>query len=183
MCGQTRQQKKEEEKNNNNKSAENRTEENATIADIHMDQLGEVVGYQSVNDLPAASEVSRSFRLLAESAIDDWINEYFYLNPTQAEHNASRALLDQIQSGEDGDVLARQDNESITRGSLGTLDPGAWLNDEIIAFYLKHCLANRDERKCLHESRERRQAFFSSYFFDHLYENLDNNRRRRRRYN
>ena len=65
------------------------TEENATIADIHMDQLEEVVGYLSVNDLPAASEVSRSFQLLAESAMDDWINEYFYLNPTQAKHNAN----------------------------------------------------------------------------------------------
>ena len=115
--------------------------------------------------------------------MDDWINEYFYLNTTQAEHNANLALLDQIQNGEDGDVLARQDNESVTRGSLRTLDPGTWLNDEIIAFYLKHCLANRDERKCLHESRERRQAFFSSYFFDHLYDNLDKNQRRRRRYN
>ena len=74
-----------------------------------MDQLGVVVDYLGVNDIPATSEVSRSFQVIAESAVDDWINEYFYLNTTEGEHNSSLALLDRIQNGEDGEVLARQD--------------------------------------------------------------------------
>ena len=96
--------------------------------------------------------------------MDDWIDEYFYLNTTGGDHNANLSLLDQIQNREDRKVLARQDNERVTRGSLRTLEPETWLNDEIIVFCFKYCLANRDGRKCLYEALERRQGFFSSYF-------------------
>jgi hypothetical protein len=39
-------------------------------------------------------------------------------------------------------------DDSVQRGSMRTLCPGIWLNDEVINYYLKNCLAKCDELIC-----------------------------------
>ena len=39
-------------------------------------------------------------------------------------------------------------DDSVQRGSMQTLCPGIWLNDEVINYYLKNCLAKCDELIC-----------------------------------
>jgi hypothetical protein len=53
------------------------------------------------------------------------------------------------------DILASQDEESVCRKSMQTLLPKQWLIDEVINFFLKHCLARRDETLCKKEPGRR----------------------------
>lgn len=47
------------------------------------------------------------------------------------------------------------------------LQPGKWLNDEVINYYFK-LLARRDERDCSPDSNQKKSHFFKSFFMSKL---------------
>lgn len=55
-------------------------------------------------------------------------------------------------------------DDSVQRGSMQTLCPGIWLNDEVINYYLKNCLAKCDELICARQFGHKRSHFFNSFF-------------------
>lgn len=69
--------------------------------------------------------------------------------------------------GPENDVIAKLDTDFITRKNMRTLQPGDWLSDEIIHFYLA-LLAKRDEEFCLEDSTRKRCHFFKSFFMTKL---------------
>ncbi len=72
------------------------------------------------------------------------------------------------------EILASQDEESVRRKSMQTLLPKQWLINEVINFFLKHCLERRDKKLCKKEPRRRRLHFFNSFFVQTMF-NLKNN--------
>ena len=60
--------------------------------------------------------------------------------------------------------------DTVTRGSMRTLLPEEWLNDEIIGFYLKVNLQNRDNKLWDQQKKGRRSHFFNSYFWQTLFD-------------
>jgi len=73
-------------------------------------------------------------------------------------------------SGPDSEVLVKNESDSVTRGSMRTLKPGIWLNDEIINYYLKNCLAVRDKKLCEEQHDRKRSHFFNSFFIQALFD-------------
>eukprot|EP01041_Mallomonas_annulata_P013083 gene13083-27619_t len=80
----------------------------------------------------------------------------------------------------DDQVLVEKFNIPMSRAKLSCLTPGAWLNDEVINFYMQ-LLKTRDDRLCLYSEKKqlqqlpqgqvRRQSwYFSSFFMDKLLE-------------
>ena len=61
-------------------------------------------------------------------------------------------------------VIAKVGNDSVQRGSVRRLRPGKWLNDESINYFLKICLAKRDENLCTLDPNRKRSHFFNSFF-------------------
>ncbi len=53
------------------------------------------------------------------------------------------------------EILASQDKESIRHKNMQTLLLKQWLNDEVINFFLKHCLARHDKKPCKKEPGRR----------------------------
>ncbi|CAB9517227.1 Sentrin-specific protease 2 [Seminavis robusta] len=79
---------------------------------------------------------------------------------------------DMIQSatcgpGWEQEVLQSEGPDTVLRGSMRTLRPGQWLNDEIIHFFLV-MLAKRDEELCLADPDRKRSHFFKSFFITKL---------------
>ena len=69
------------------------------------------------------------------------------------------------------DVLAQYEQDTCSRQSLETLQPGAWLNDEVIHYFL--CMLTvRDESLCRTSGR-RRSHFFKSFFMTKLCNDYD----------
>ncbi|KAL7543627.1 hypothetical protein ACHAXR_012914 [Thalassiosira sp. AJA248-18] len=86
--------------------------------------------------------------------------------------------------GPESEILARQDADSVQRGSLQTLNPGQWLNDEIINYFLKNCLAKRDEKLCAKQGPGRKRShFFNSFFVQTMFDEKNNNPKLRGVYN
>ena len=86
--------------------------------------------------------------------------------------NGKRIVL-----GDDNNILVseyrgtrRGGTESVKRGSLKTLDPGTWLNDEVVNYYLRHPLANRYENKWFTDEVRGRHAFYNSFFIQMLFD-------------
>ena len=77
--------------------------------------------------------------------------------------------------GPPNEILASQDAESIQRQSLQRLQPGQWLNDEVINYFLKICLAKRDENLCAAQPGRKRSHFFNSYFVQTMFDEKNNN--------
>ena len=65
--------------------------------------------------------------------------------------------------GDETEILARKESETVQRGSLRCLRPGKWLNDEVIHYFLM-TLADRDEEL----NPDRRSHFFKSFFVTKL---------------
>ncbi len=67
--------------------------------------------------------------------------------------------------------LAATDTDSVQRSSMQTLQPGAWLNDEVIHFFF-NMLAKRDESLCASDASGRRKRchYFKSFFFTKLFD-------------
>jgi len=85
--------------------------------------------------------------------------------------------------GPEGEILARQDADSVQRGSMQTLRRGQWINDEIINYFLKNCLAKRDEKLCAKQPGRKRSHFFNSFFVQTMFDEKNNNDRLRGKYN
>jgi sentrin-specific protease 1 len=66
---------------------------------------------------------------------------------------------------------------------MRTLRPRQWLNDEVINYFLKNCLARRDEMLCARETGRRRSHFFNSFFVQTMFDEKNNDPGLRGRYN
>ena len=86
--------------------------------------------------------------------------------------NDERAIITKATYGfgNSTDILASLGNDSVTRKSMQTLRPGQWLNDEVINYFLKNCLANRDEIICARQSGRKRSHFFNSFFVQEMFD-------------
>ena len=69
--------------------------------------------------------------------------------------------------GPEDDIVAQSDTNVITRKNMHTLQPGAWLSDEVIHYFLA-MLAVRDQELCLEDSDRKRSHFFKSFFMTKL---------------
>lgn len=85
--------------------------------------------------------------------------------------------------GPESEVLARHDADSVQRGSMQTLEYGTWLNDEVINYFLKICLAKRDEALCAKQPGRKRSHFFNSFFVQTMFDEKNNNAALRGKYN
>ncbi|KAL7468672.1 hypothetical protein ACHAXS_010029 [Conticribra weissflogii] len=85
--------------------------------------------------------------------------------------------------GPPDDVLASLDADSVQRASMQTLQPGRWINDEIINYFLKNCLAKRDELLCSTQPGRKRSHFFNSYFVQTMFDDKNVNPAKRGKYN
>jgi len=75
--------------------------------------------------------------------------------------------------GDDEDVLAQTDQDVCLRKSLRTLQPGTWLNDEAIHYFLV-TLSGRDEGLCRSSKDGRKRChFFKSFFMTKLRNEYD----------
>ena len=81
------------------------------------------------------------------------------------------------------DILASQDADSVQRESMHRLQPGQWLNDEIINYFLKNCLAKRDENLCAKQAERKRSHFFNSFFVQTMFDEKNSNYSLRGKYN
>ena len=84
--------------------------------------------------------------------------------------------------GPSTEILASHDADSVQRASMQRLQPGQWVNDEIINYFLKNCLAKRDEKLCAAQPGRKRSHFFNSYFVQTLFDEKNNNPSLRGRY-
>jgi len=77
------------------------------------------------------------------------------------------------EAGDDYDKLVGAMGEPVVvRSSFKTLQPGKWLNDEIInrhAFILR----NRDARLCMDDLERKKCHFFSTFFMSRALDGLD----------
>jgi len=85
--------------------------------------------------------------------------------------------------GPPDDILASLDADSVQRASMQTLQPGRWINDEIINYFLKNCLAKRDELLCSTQPGRKRSHFFNSYFVQTMFDDKNSHPAKRGRYN
>jgi Ulp1 family protease len=69
--------------------------------------------------------------------------------------------------GPETEVIAKVGTDTTQRASIQRLQPGAWLNDEVIHHYLI-LLGLRDEQLVNEGKRSRRSHFFNSYFMTKL---------------
>ena len=77
-----------------------------------------------------------------------------------------------MKEGIDSEILVTSfdgGGDSVQRGSMRTLCPGKWLNDEIINYFLKNCLKRRDAKFCAKEPGRRRSHFFNSFFLFRIF--------------
>ena len=81
------------------------------------------------------------------------------------------------------EILAKQGADSVQRGSMQTLRPGQWLNNEVINYFLKNCLARRDEKMCARDTGRRRSHFFNSIFVQTMFDEKNDDPKLRGRYN
>ncbi|KAL7539154.1 hypothetical protein ACHAXR_009074, partial [Thalassiosira sp. AJA248-18] len=88
-----------------------------------------------------------------------------------------------LKDGCKSEILARHGANSVQRGSLQTLNPGVWLNDEILNFFIQQCLAKRDEKLCANEPGRKRSHFFSSFFIQKMFDEKNNNKKLNGQYN
>ncbi len=82
-----------------------------------------------------------------------------------------------------GDILARQNKESVCCKSMQTLLPKQWLINEVINFFLKHCLMRHNKKLCKKEPGRRQLHFFNSFFVQTMFNLKNNDLNLRGRYN
>jgi sentrin-specific protease 1 len=69
--------------------------------------------------------------------------------------------------GPPGQIVAQLDTDIVIRESMQRLQPGEWLNDEVIHYFMV-MLAKRDEALCKKNPLRRRSHFFKSFFITKL---------------
>ena len=163
-----------------------------TIADIGCDARRMVLSFLGVKDLYVTRYVSTKFKEPAQHWIKNWIEASLNPKLTNTQHLDNELLLETIVRGSNNDILMSERSygstrgavDSITRGSLRRLDPGKWLNDEVINYYFRHALTNRDEEQCLLTDEDRgRQGFYNTFFIQILFNKKNSNLRLRNKYN
>jgi sentrin-specific protease 1 len=105
------------------------------------------------------------------------------MRPLTAEERRMVVRATAMGKGTPLEILASHKGDSVKRRSMQTLRPGIWLNDEVINYFLKNCLKNRDIKKCAKEQGRRRSHFFNSFFVQSMFDEKNRNRKLRRRYN
>ncbi len=68
-------------------------------------------------------------------------------------------------------------NDPVQQYSMQTLSPGTWVNDEVIVYFLKICLANWDTRICNREKERKRSHLFNSFFVQIIFDENNNDPR------
>ena len=68
----------------------------------------------------------------------------------------------------DGEVVAKIGADTVQLKSFRRLEPGQWLNDEVIHMYCGNLLATRDLELCRQQTGKRRSHFFQSFFMSML---------------
>ena len=61
-------------------------------------------------------------------------------------------------------IVVSNGTDSVKQQSIITLNPGKWLTDEIISYYLKIALTQRDYHLCQQDGNRKRNHFFNSFF-------------------
>jgi sentrin-specific protease 1 len=84
---------------------------------------------------------------------------------TQQEQSIVRNAI--FGKGPPNQVIAQIGSDSVQRRSLQRLQPGKWLNDEVIHYFLI-MLAKRDEVLCSQDSNRKPTHFFKSFFLTKL---------------
>jgi sentrin-specific protease 1 len=69
--------------------------------------------------------------------------------------------------GPAGEILSQFGTDSVQRQSMHRLQPGQWLNDEVIHYFYV-MLAKRDEEMCRLDPSRKRNHFFKSFFMTKL---------------
>jgi len=86
--------------------------------------------------------------------------------------------------GSPSEILASQDGDSVQCGSMQTLGPRIWLNDEVINYFLKNCLKSHDIKICAKEPGRRWSHFFNSFFVQTtMFNEKNRNKKLRGKYN
>eukprot|EP00804_Cyclotella_cryptica_P001536 CCRYP_003747-RA/>CCRYP_003747-RA protein AED:0.09 eAED:0.09 QI:0/0/0/1/1/1/2/0/668 len=142
------------------------TEEAAARIDQRIEEL-EKSRTSKVDQILAARQEAELQRQAAERASS-------LLRPLTEEEEAivQKALYG---IGPPNEILASQDADSVQRSSMQRLQPGQWLNDEIINYFLKNCLARRDEKLCAAQPGRKRSHFFNSYFVQTMFDEKNQN--------
>ena len=84
---------------------------------------------------------------------------------TDSEREAVKTAMFGI--GPADEVIAVSGTDSVQRGSIQTLQPGSWLNDEVIHYFYE-MLKKRDEEMCKQDPSRKRSHFFKSFFMTKL---------------
>jgi len=80
----------------------------------------------------------------------------------------SRArVANEMQTGNGEDIVAQTSIGPCLREKFKCLEPGEWLNDEVINYYIT-LLNQRDENLCVANTQRRRSHIFNSFFMAHL---------------
>ena len=99
-------------------------------------------------------------------------------------HEEQMVVIDATQEkGPPADIIASHDCDSVKRGSMQTLRPGYWLNDEVINYFHKNCLAERDKKMCAREPGRRRSHFFNTFFVQTMFDETNKDPKLRGIYN
>ena len=69
--------------------------------------------------------------------------------------------------GRPDEVVKSEGTDTVQRISMHKLQPGQWLNDEVIHFFYV-MLAKRDEEMCAEDPKRKRSHFFKSFFMTKL---------------
>ena len=78
-------------------------------------------------------------------------------------------------SGQLNEIVAGHGADSVKRGSIQTLQPNTWLDDEVVNYFLKEFLAKQPGRRRCH--------YFSSFFYQTLFDEKNLNPSLRGKYN
>eukprot|EP01082_Thalassiosira_pseudonana_P011675 g10442.t1 g10442 contig4:1890380-1891021(+) len=85
-------------------------------------------------------------------------------------------------SGPLSEVLASSGSDNMQRGSMQRLKPKAWLNDEVVNYFVKVCLASRDKNMHNDNTNHRRSHFFNSFFVQTLFNEKNGNANEKGKY-
>ena len=85
--------------------------------------------------------------------------------------------------GDTSQNIVQDGSDSVTAESMKTLKPGKWLNDEVICYFLKRCLGDRDKKLCLEQPGRKRSHFFNSFFVQNMLDEKSDNASLRGKYN
>jgi len=69
--------------------------------------------------------------------------------------------------GPGNEIIQAEGSDSVQRDSMRKLQPGQWLNDEVIHFFFV-MLSKRDEEMCAADPGRKRSHFFKSFFMTKL---------------